>query len=174
MKHPDINAVIDKYRNLIYAIAIGVVNDAHLAEDISQDVLLRLIKNADTLLMLEEPKLIAYISIVTKNRAIDVSKKERTQINLIEKIRNNRPISMDFMVDSTFVDDFGFSIGIRELIFKLDELEKDIIILKYGFGYTYRDIAGILEQKERYIYYKSKTAHDKLYRAIVEGGAQNE
>ncbi len=171
---PCINAVIDKYRNLIYAIAIGVVNDAHLAEDISQDVFERLIKNADTVLKLEEGRQKAYITTVAKNRAIDVSRKEQTQLKLIDKIKDITFVGMDSMVEYTFSDEYGFSLEVGELIDKLDDLERDIIMFKYGYGYTLRTIADLLGQRERYIYYKSKTAHDKLCKAIVGGGTNNE
>lgn len=165
------NEIINKYRYLIYAIAIGVVNDAHLAEDISQDVFERLIKNADTVLMLEENKQKAYISTVAKNRAIDVSKKEKTQLNIIDKMKVTTFVAMDSMMEHDFTDEYGFSLEVGELIGELDDLERDIIMLKYGYGYTLRNIAELLGQKDRYIYYKSKTAHDKLRKIIVDGGA---
>lgn len=170
----NISAVIEKYRKLVYAICIGVVNDAHLAEDITQDVFERLIKNADTVLALNEPKQIAYISIVAKNRAIDVSKKERTQRNIADKVSLENSMTMDIMVNDTFVDEHGFSIEMRDIILKLDSIERDVIIAKYGLGYTYREIAALLGLKERYIYYKVKMAHRKLYRAIVEEGRLSE
>ena len=154
--HPGINAVIEKYKKLVYAIAIGVVNDAYFAEDISQDVFERLVKNADRILTLDEAKQIAYITVVTKNRAIDVYEKERTQGKLVDKITSDSMMAMDSMCGAPFVDEYGFSLETKELIYMLDDLERDIIVLKYGLGYTYREIAKLIDKKERYIYYKSK------------------
>lgn len=167
----EISALINKYHRLIYAICIGVVNDAHLAEDVAQDVFERLIKNADKLLALDEQKQIAYISVVAKNRAIDVLRKEHIRHSNETEIDENSLITMDIMARNSFVDEHGFTLEMRDLILKLDSLEKDIIMMKYGLGYSYREIAEVLETKERTIIHKANTARQKLCKAIMEGDA---
>ena len=81
------NVLSDRYAGLIYATAMRVLNKSHDAEDLRQQVLILL---WDKLPAWDPQKgrLSTWICSVTRNRAIDVTRKWRSQSNLIDRFTN--------------------------------------------------------------------------------------
>lgn len=67
-------AVYDRYARIVYCIALRVLREPSLAEDVMQEVLLQVWKRPQSFVA-QRGNLAAWLSVVTRNRAIDVLRK---------------------------------------------------------------------------------------------------
>jgi RNA polymerase sigma-70 factor (ECF subfamily) len=67
-------AVFDRYSRIVYCIALRVLREPGLAEDVMQEVLLQIWKRPRSFVA-QRGNLAAWLSVVTRNRAIDVLRK---------------------------------------------------------------------------------------------------
>ncbi len=63
-------ALYDRYGDLVYSVALRVVGDSHVAEDIAQEVFLRVWRRPERF-DLERGKFVTWLLSVTRNRSID-------------------------------------------------------------------------------------------------------
>jgi RNA polymerase sigma-70 factor (ECF subfamily) len=67
-------AVFDRYSRIVYCIALRVLREPSLAEDVMQEVLLLIWKRPQSFVA-QRGNLSAWLSVVTRNRSIDVLRK---------------------------------------------------------------------------------------------------
>jgi RNA polymerase sigma-70 factor (ECF subfamily) len=67
-------AVFDRYARIVYCIALRVLREPALAEDVMQEVLLQVWRRPQSFVA-QRGNLSAWLSVVTRNRAIDVLRK---------------------------------------------------------------------------------------------------
>ncbi|MGA9671560.1 MAG: sigma-70 family RNA polymerase sigma factor [Terracidiphilus sp.] len=67
-------AVFDRYSRIVYCIALRVLREPGLAEDVMQEVLLQIWKRPQSFVA-QRGNLASWLSVVTRNRAIDVLRK---------------------------------------------------------------------------------------------------
>jgi RNA polymerase sigma-70 factor (ECF subfamily) len=67
-------AVFDRYSRIVYCIALRVLREPGLAEDVMQEVLLQVWKRPQSFVA-QRGNLASWLSVVTRNRAIDVLRK---------------------------------------------------------------------------------------------------
>jgi RNA polymerase sigma-70 factor (ECF subfamily) len=63
-------ALYDRYGDLVYSVALRVVGDRHVAEDVTQDVFLRVWRRPEHF-DLRRGKFVTWLLSVTRNRSID-------------------------------------------------------------------------------------------------------
>jgi len=72
-------AVFDRYARIVYCIAMRVLREPGLAEDVMQEVLLQVWKRPQSF-QAQRGNLAAWLTVVARNRAIDVLRK-RSPVN---------------------------------------------------------------------------------------------
>ncbi|WP_345240300.1 RNA polymerase sigma factor [Pontibacillus salipaludis] len=140
--------LFSQYQEDIYRISYTYVKNQNDALDVVQEVAYRSFKKMDTL---KHPE---YFKTWLIKMAITCS------IDLIRK--NKKVITIDTSYENyigTEDQDPALSITLHDLLDKLNEEEKSIIILKFYQGYTFKEIAGILE-------IPLGTAKSNMYRAL--------
>ena len=63
-------AIFDRYGDLVYSMALRVLRDPHLAEDISQEIFVRLWRKPGSYVA-ERGRFLTWLISVTRNRAVD-------------------------------------------------------------------------------------------------------
>lgn len=63
-------ALYDRYGDLVYSVALRVVGDTHVAEDVTQDVFVRVWRRPEQF-DLQRGKFVTWLLSVTRNRSID-------------------------------------------------------------------------------------------------------
>jgi RNA polymerase sigma-70 factor (ECF subfamily) len=76
--------VFDRYSRIVYSIALRVLREPSLAEDVMQEVLLHVWKRPQSFVA-QRGNLSAWLSVVTRNRAIDVLRK-RSSVDQLEEL----------------------------------------------------------------------------------------
>ena len=147
--HDAFEGLFNKYLPMMRKLAYSSIKDHHLAEDAVQEAMLRLSQNTDQIDNVDSNQSKNYFYTVTKNEALKIILKETNRNYYEEDVLlydesglNNIEGQLDI---DAFCDKYGFSIGIAEVINNIGETDKDIIIYKYGAGYSLKEIAELME-----------------------------
>ena len=130
-----IEQLYNKYNRTIYAIAFSILKNKEDAEDVTQNVFMK-ISNLEKE-KFPNDKEATWIYTVTKNETIEYLRKQHNEIDIddiydIPNLKNE----IDEIID---IDNFN------TIIKCLDEKEKEIVSLKIISDFTFKEIAEILE-----------------------------
>lgn len=140
--------LLEKYVPMMKSLAYSILNDYQLSEDAVQEALVRLYQNKEKLGNIDSKESKNFIYTITKNEALRLAQKELTKNNneidvqLFEESGFNN-IEGQLDIDA-FCDKYGFSMEMTEVINNLGEIDKDIIIYKYGAGYSLKEVAELM------------------------------
>lgn len=115
------------YGKLIYVTALTVSKSYALADEIVDDVLVKIWKNAKKLPRINSPE--SYLYVLTANTAKDKIKQEKRYVALFDLKED------DLSTETQCEDDFYLKIS------KLNENEQEIIIMKFVDDLTFERIA---------------------------------
>ena len=151
MRQTDLKAyeeLYKKYYNLVHNIAFSVLKNYENAEDIAQNVFVK-IGN------LEQEKLpknyeASWLYTVTKNECISFIRKNKETSSIENRIENeNEKNEIETVIQNS---------SYQNLLGSLEQEEKQIIFLKIEAGYSFKEIAKLLKMPMgtvQWKYYKS-------------------
>ena len=151
MRQTDLKAyeeLYKKYYNLVHNIAFSVLKNYENAEDIAQNVFVK-IGN------LEQEKLpknyeASWLYTVTKNECISFIRKNKETSSIENRIENEN--------DKNEIEAVIQNSSYQNLLGSLEQEEKQIIFLKIEAGYSFKEIAKLLKMPMgtvQWKYYKS-------------------
>jgi RNA polymerase sigma-70 factor (ECF subfamily) len=71
----------DRYSRLVYSVAVHVLNDRHVAEDVAQEVFLHIWRSARSF-NAERGSLTGWLAVITRHRAIDILRRRDRECGL--------------------------------------------------------------------------------------------
>ncbi len=125
----------DRYSKLVFAVANHVVADAGVAEDISQEVFLQLWQKVHSF----DPargSLGAWLTVVTRHRAIDVTRKRKADVNIEDVV---------IPIDSKQLSEFSKKEITGKVCRALDglpEAQQEVFKMAYFQGMTQEEISA--------------------------------
>lgn len=141
---------------LIYKYLISIGASKEDTEDIIQETFIKLYENIDILI---DGNIRAWMFKVAVNKFYTLYKKSKIRANVTEDMLNN--IKDNFEV--SIIDN---NIDIRNNLSKLSESHRNILILKYSLGLSYREIGKLLDIDEgssKTICYRARNNFKKLW-----------
>lgn len=150
----DFDLIVDKYSDMIFRLAYQNLYSIPDAEDVVQDVFLKLLKSNKAFESMEHVK--AWLIRVTVNQCLDY-KKSFYRKNVVSLENQEIPLKENEQ-------------RVIEEIFQLPTEESSIIYMYYYEGYTIREIAEILGKKQNTVNSKLTRARKKLKKLLLEGG----
>lgn len=143
--------------NKMYYVAKKMLQSKEKAEDAVHESFFHLVKNFERYEKLDEHKMEALCITITKNKSIDIIRKEqKISEEDVEKIILFQ--GDDHAIIEEIVERKEMSRAVAQAIKQLPEVLKMVIQLKYYQGYQNREIARILDLSV-------KTVHMRMYRA---------
>lgn len=143
-------AIHDRYGDLVYSVALRVVGDPHVAEDVAQDVFLRVWRKPERFNQ-ERGKFVTWILSVTRNRSIDERRSQGRRLRHLAMPAG--PEEEDVLPSSDERDDPALAAvlseertAVREALEVLPPEQKLAIQLAYFSGLTQQEIATKLGQ----------------------------
>jgi len=143
-------ALYDRYGDLVYSVALRVVGDTYVAEDVAQDVFLRVWRRPDQF-DLNRGKFVTWLLSVTRNRSIDErrSRGRRLRFEALpssaeeEDVLPSNDDRDDPALATVLADD---RVAVRAALEVLPAEQKLAIQLAYFGGFTQQEIANKLGQ----------------------------
>ncbi len=137
--------LFETYQNLMYHTAYSVLKNPHDAEDAVADTLIKVCRNIDKFHGESEKTQKLLLYEYTKNTAIDRyrERKRKTCVSLDEVLTAD-DLSSD-PCDAVLAEDFG---DMQPSLAKLPQKYKDLLIMRYGEGLKYKEIAVLLHLPE--------------------------
>lgn len=128
--------ILTRYQNGVYGFAFRYLCDPHEAEDISQEVFLRLYRSAES--YCSSASLRAYLFRITRNLCIDYLRKKKPEIMM----KPPDAVCPETPFSSLYASELREKID--EIIATLPENQRAAIYLRHEQGMSYREIARTL------------------------------
>jgi RNA polymerase sigma-70 factor (ECF subfamily) len=135
MSMAEFDMFMKTHQGLVYGFACAFLNDIHFAEDITQEVFIRIFK-----FKINPRKIVnirAWLYTLTKNICIDWVRKHKQKILSLSTIPEEKLV-LPTKTDSAFEK-------VQRILQGLKEDQKILLILKHMEGFSYKEIAEILE-----------------------------
>lgn len=151
-----IDALIQENYMSIYKYCFYHIHNRDAAQDITQDVFLKFIKEIER--YREYGKLKNYLYVIARNSIRDY-------------MRKRKEVNLESVSETETYDDGGINkkidqISVWEALSSLEELEKEILILRYYQELRIKDISEIMGMPASTIRYKLKNAEKTLKRRL--------
>lgn len=124
----------ERYSGFVYAVALRVLGDSGMAEDILQEVFMKLWRNPDVFNE-NRGSLAGWLSVITRNRAIDLLRKRRPETDIDD-------IAMSVDPDLAGSADWGRLVGkIRSTLSGMPVEQRSALEMAFFDGFTHTEIA---------------------------------
>lgn len=151
------------FRDKLYRYALNIVGDPQDAEDIMQELLIKIWKRKEQYEQLENKE--AWCMTVTRNMAIDKTRSRKVRTDDIDayfNIKDKTPL-----VDLNLEQKERMN-SILKLLNDLPEQQRQIIHLRDVEGYTYKEIAEITENSLDFVKVSLHRARKNLKEALLK------
>lgn len=137
--------LLEKYRNRVYTTVYLIVKDQYVAEDLTQDVFIKVIKTIKNGKYNEEGKFLPWLLRISHNLAIDYFRKIKRNPTIV------REDGTDLFNSLYFADDNAESTRInkethkkiRELIKTLPKSQREVLIMRHFTDMSFKEIADM-------------------------------
>lgn len=166
-----ISELYDRYSRLVYSLAYFIVGDHGVAEEILQDVFLRIWEKADTYRQ-EEARVNTWISSVTRNRAIDVIRSRGAKItanSLAWEDSTHESLADEHNTEAQ-VEQRMQQDRIRRAIKTLSTEQQDVISLAFFQGLSHSEIAELTRVPLGTVKTRIRTGMQKLREVLSQEG----
>jgi RNA polymerase sigma-70 factor (ECF subfamily) len=135
--------LVDRYKSKVYTTIFLIVKDQDVAEDLLQDVFVKVVHTLHSDKYNEEGKFQPWVMRVAHNLAIDYFRKAKRQptilledgSNLLNSMRFADPSSEELRIKEETLD------LVRKLIDELPEAQKEVVILRHYMDLSFQEIA---------------------------------
>lgn len=165
-----VQSIYERYRGLIYRIALERARDPTEADEIVSESLQRLFRNADTLRPLHEKQLVDYLADTLRSVAGDFERRQRTESRRLVSLESEFTPPHAADPETELVERESENALIRRLYETLDELsetDRRLLVGKYMQGASDEALARQLGVKAASIRMKLTRARNRA-RKIME------
>ncbi|NLZ39310.1 MAG: RNA polymerase sigma factor [Firmicutes bacterium] len=163
-----------QYRYLMYHVAYGILKDHNSAEDAVQAAFLKLAKNNYQINEINCNKTKAFMVIVIRSTAFDLYSSNNKHQNLsyledqITEAVDNNPTPLELIISNNTID------TIKNTFQTMNSKYADVLILKYFYDYTNKEIANLLLISEENVRVRLHRARKILVASLTKRGIGHE
>ena len=134
-------------------VARRILHNSPDAEDVVQDAFLYVADHLEKINQFDRQKTRSYLAIITEHKAIDLLRSRHPEDSLDEQ-----QLEHSLMADAKWEEGEDLSKAILEL----SPEYREVLLLHYHYGYSYREIAELLDQTTFSIASKARRAKQLL------------
>lgn len=163
-----IEQIYNRNASKMYYIALKILKNVDNAEDAVAEAFLSITKNISRYDRLSEKEIDALCSIIIKNKCIDQIRLNSHYVELEFEELTLSPHIQEISAETKFIEQQTES-KIKKTVQKLPEIYREVIALRYYYGFGVKKIAKLLNVPV-------KTVDNRLYRAkkIMREAIENE
>lgn len=150
-----------------FALARRLLNDRSLAEEVLQEVFLRLWNNPERF-DAQRGSLRAYLLAQTHGRSVDLLRSETSRRRREERDGRRAPVVIDDIERE--VIDLTVAEQVKDIVAALPNDERQAIELAYFGGHTYRQVAVMLDAPEGTVKSRIRSGLKRLRQDMVTAG----
>jgi RNA polymerase sigma-70 factor (ECF subfamily) len=137
--------LLEKYRNRVYTTVYLIVKDHYTAEDLTQDVFIKVIKTIKNGKYNEEGKFAPWLLRISHNLAIDYFRKQKRSPTIIRDDGTDIFNSLSFAESSIETNRINKETHkkIRELIRTLPKSQREVLIMRHFTDMSFKEIADV-------------------------------
>jgi RNA polymerase sigma-70 factor (ECF subfamily) len=136
---PAFSYLYDHYSGALYSVILGIVPDRELANDVLQDVFIKIWRQMDTY-DTTKGRLFTWMLNVARNASIDVVRSKNFQ-----QSQQNRELTENIYDAGGSTNINTDKIGLRKIVHKLKEDYRVLVELSYFEGFTQDEISKMLD-----------------------------
>jgi len=159
----------DRYGDLVYSTALRVLRDAHLAEDVSQEIFLRLWRRPEAYVA-QRGRFGSWLLSVTRNRAVDEarSRGRRYRHETAQGEQQERELVGENFPDPGLAAQLEDERrAVRQALSGLPAEQRQVIELAYFGGFTQQEISEMLGQPLGTVKTRIRLGMQKLKTALL-------
>ena len=142
---------------LVYYVALSILKERSLAEDVMQTTYLNAIKYASS--YKSGTNALAWITRIARNEALNVKKKRGHEVYVDENVHQHK-------FGTAVTDDYGLLTDLARKV--LSEEEFSVLMLVAIQGYTRVEISAILDMPVSTVAFKFNCAAEKMRKYLEE------
>ncbi len=151
------------YKDKLYRFALNIVGNVHDAEDIMQELLIKIWNRRDQFEALENKE--AWCMTVTRNMAIDKIRGKKVKMDDIDGYFNIKDKNNSVDIDIEQKERMNI---VLKMVNELPEQQRQIVHLRDVEGYTYKEIAEITENSLDFVKVSLHRARKSLKEALLK------
>lgn len=132
--------IYEDFNYVVYTLALSILHNTYDAENVSQEVFIKIWQNAANFQLDKNPK--AWIIKITKNLAIDYIRKNSHSV--VTDITDCSSVNL-LLNNEAPVEQVLSKIGTEQLLSILPDLNRQIFIMHIMGELTYREISNLLK-----------------------------
>ena len=137
-------AFYDRYGARVFALALRLLNDRQIAEEVTQDVFLRLWQRAETF-QPHESSFLAWLLAITRNRSIDELRSRRAAARRRERPEQIGTATAPDADPQSRAEDQLLADDVRRALADLPPVQRRAVELAVFGGLTHSEIAAALD-----------------------------
>ena len=152
--------IVEMYKDLVYTLAIRLMKNPVIAEEMSQDAFIKVYKNLSK--FKGESKLSSWIYRITYNTCLDELRRQKKNFNLVEinEFTENELKTIDNAL--TKMEDEELQSKLKNCIDELPEKMGFLLTLYYFEDHSIKDMADVVGEKQNTVKVNLHRARLKL------------
>jgi RNA polymerase sigma-70 factor, ECF subfamily len=155
-------ALFEKYKDMVYSIALRYSGDTAIAQDIAQDTFLKLFSTLGS--FRGDSNFEAWLYRMVVNSCFDQKRRTRRLTPLLDEILDGLRTPDVSVLDEVLRSEI--STHVRSVIDSLPANQRMVVVLRYTQGLSYEEIAGIVGCSSGTIASRLNRAHKLLERRL--------
>ena len=137
------NLLVDRYQSKVFTTIFLIVKDQAVAEDLLQDVFVKVLHTFNSDKYNEEGKFQPWVMRIAHNMAIDHFRKAKRYPTILLEDGSNLLNSLSFAEDSSEEQRIKEETlaWVRDLIEELPEAQKEVVVLRHYMDMSFQEIA---------------------------------
>jgi len=137
------NLLVDRYHSKVFTTIFLIVKDQDVAEDLLQDVFVKVLHTLNSDKYNEEGKFQPWVMRIAHNLAIDHFRKAKRYPTILLEDGSNLFNSLSFAEDSSEEQRIKEEtmVYVRNLIDELPEAQKEVVIMRHYLDMSFQEIA---------------------------------
>ena len=157
-------AIYERYHRILLRLACSILKEQQAAEDAVQNASLNILRNLDKIDEIDCSKTRVFLIVITRRECYKLYNIRRED-HLIE-------LGEDLAGPDTVWEEIEQNAdgeALREAMLKLSELDRQLLIGKYAYGYRYRELASLFGLSEKNVSVRLLRAKQKIV-LLLKGG----